>query len=93
MAATLLIGHGADLDLLDNVGDSALDRAERLVEADNSEEEEDEDEMRQDEAAGEVGDENERSRRAWRAMCRARRAELRKKHRNVLATLRIHASA
>ena len=34
MAATLLIGHGADLGLLNNAGRSALRFAERLVRRD-----------------------------------------------------------
>ena len=41
-AATLLLDAGADLALLDNVGDSALSCAERRVESDDEEPDEDE---------------------------------------------------
>ena len=49
MAATALIGLGANLALLNNAGESALALAEALVEADDEEdEEEDEDEPASD---------------------------------------------
>ena len=42
MAATILIGHGADLALLNNAGESALRLAEELVASDEEEPGEDE---------------------------------------------------
>jgi hypothetical protein len=49
MAATLLIGHGADLALLNNAGVSALRLAEELVASDEEEgDDEDDDDDEED---------------------------------------------
>ena len=81
MAATLLIGLGADLALLDNSGESALRIAEQLVGHDE-EEPTDSDDDEDDE-----DDEDDADAK------RERREKLHEQHRLIVAMLRVHGAA
>ncbi len=78
MAATILIGLGANLALQNNAGRSALRLAEQCVAQDAANEDEDEEE-----------DEDEDAKRERLAA----RAKLHKQHRFLVATLKAHGAA